>query len=187
MTLLTKVLIGALLVLAVGFGIQTWRVSAGKHDAVEAAVAPAKEQAAAAKVEEQQAGATLAARVDTVKRWLHDTVRVPVRVPEHVLHPVTPADTAAAVAALPIVQQQYESCRAQLTSLLTDCEAFHLKADRRASADSVVIVKQDALLRERPPKRYWHVGVTGGYGATLSGGQVVTGPSLTVGVTWTPF
>jgi hypothetical protein len=183
MSLLTKVLIGAVLVLAVGFGIQTWRVNAGKHDAVEAAVAPAKEQAAVAKEEEQHAGATLAARVDTVKRWLHDTVRVP----EHVLHPVTPADTASAVAALPVVQQQYEGCRAQLASLLTDCEAFHLKADRRASADSVVIVKQDALLRERPPKRYWHVGVTGGYGALLTGGGVLTGPSVVVGVTWTPF
>lgn len=185
MTLVTKGLIVALVISAVGFGVQTWRVNAGKHDAVEAAVVPAKEAAATAKVEEQAAAATLTARIDTVTRWLHDTVGRPV--PASVLHPVTRVDTVAAVAALPVVQQQYEGCRAQLTSLVTDCEAFHIKADRRAAADSLVIVKQDALLRDRPPKRYWHVGITGGYGALLNGGRVLTGPAVSAGITWTPF
>ena len=183
MTLTTKALIGALLALAVLLGVQTWRVKAAQHDTVEAAVAPAKEAAAAAKVEEQKAGVALAARVDTVKRWLHDTVRVP----EHVLHPVTPADTASAVAALPIVQTKLDSTRAACSLLVVTCEQYHASAEQRFAADANVISTQQALLRDRPPRRHWMPCVAGGYGAGLHGGMITTGPTVTVGLCWTPF
>jgi hypothetical protein len=185
MSLLTKGLIVVILALLVAVGVQTWRVSAGKHDAVEAAVAPAKEQAAASKAEERKAAATLDARIDTVTRWLtrtvHDTV------PVAALHPVTPADTAAAVAELPKVEARYQGCRLQLTEAKDDCATYKFRAEKRAVDDSLVIVKQDALLRDRPPKRSWHVGITGGYGALLNGGHVLTGPAVSAGITWTPF
>lgn len=185
MSILTKGLIAALVVLAVGFGVQTWRVNAGKHDAIEAAVAPAKEQAAISKAEERKAAAALDARIDTVTRWLtrtvHDTA------PTAALHPVTRADTMAAVAELPKVEARYQGCRVQLSAAKDDCVSYKLRAEKRFTADSNVIVKQDALLRDRPPKRYWHLGITGGYGALLTAGRVLTGPSITVGVTWTPF
>lgn len=36
-------------------------------------------------------------------------------------------------------------------------------------------------------RRHWSLGITGGYGGVRSAGRVVTGPSLTAGLTWTPF
>ena len=183
MTTLTKLLIALLVAVGLVAGVQTWRVRAAQRDAVESRVAPAKAEAAVAKQDAQAAAVTLTARIDTVTRWLRDTVRVPARA----LRPTPPADTARAVAALPVVTAQYQACRAHLLSLVTDCDARSLASERRFRADSVVIATQDAVLRERKPRRHWSLGITGGYGVTLTGDRVVTGPSITAGLTWTPF
>jgi hypothetical protein len=187
MSLLTKALIGAVLVLAVGFGIQTWRVSAGKHDAVEAAVAPAKEQAAIA-----------AAKVETVTVQLAGAERVVTRVLTQVrtdtlmLRPQSREDTATALAQLPALAAAHDSLQRSCSAFVVTCGEYRVSAENRFRADSLVIVKQDALLLDRPPKRYWHLGITAGYGTTAERDtarvwRLHTGPSLTVGGTWTPF
>jgi hypothetical protein len=190
MTMLTKALVAAVLALGVGLAVQSYRLRDAQRDAVESAIAPAKAAAAVAKTAERAAAATLAARIDTVTRWLtrtvHDTV------PTAALHPVTPADTAAAVAELPKVEARYQSCRAELVPLKDDCAAYKLRAEKRAAGDSSVIVKLEDALRDRPTRRHWTLGVTAGYGGTLARDSthayhLYTGPSLTAGLTWTLF
>jgi hypothetical protein len=190
MSALTKGLLALLVVVGVFAGVQTWRVRAAQRAGVEAAIAPAKEAAVVAKHEERQAAAALEARIDTVTRWLtrtvHDTV------PAAALHPVTPADTTAAVAELPKVEARYQSCRVQLVAAIDECAAYKLRAERRFATDSTVIAKQDVVIRDRPARRHWSLGVTVGYGATLARDstralRLYTGPSLTAGLTWTPF
>lgn len=187
MTTLTKALVALVLLFGVVAGVQTWRVTAAKRAGAAAAVAPAKAVAAQAKVEDQAAAATLAARIDTVTRYLtrtvHDTL------PAAVLHPVTPADTSAAVAALPVVQQRYESCRVQLSALLTDCEAKQATALRRFAADSGVIAAQAGVIAKGlvPPR--WSLSITAGYGGTFARDstrafRLYTGPSLTAGLSY---
>jgi hypothetical protein len=182
MTITTKILVGALLVLAALLGVQTWRVKAAQHDTVEAAVAPAKEQAVIA-----------AARVETVTVQLAGAERVVTRVLTQVrtdtlmLTPQSAQDTAVALAQLPALAEAHASLQRSCSAFVVTCGEYRVSAENRFRADSLVIVKQDALLHDRPPKRYWHVGITGGYGALLNGGRVLTGPAVSAGITWTPF
>jgi hypothetical protein len=89
-------------------------------------------------------------------------------VPTRALHPVTPADTAAAVAELPKVEARYQSCRVQLLAAVDDCAAYKLRAEKRFAGDSTVIAKLEDALRDRPPRRHWSLGITAGYGGTLA-------------------
>lgn len=180
MSALTKGLLIVVAVLALGVGVLAWQLRAAHRTTAEAAVAPAKEQAAVAKLEEQKAAATLAARIDTVTRWLTHTVHD--TVPTAALHPVTPADTAAAVAELPKVEARYQGCRAQLALTVSDCAAFRVTAEKRFAADSTVIAKQDRVIDAGLPMRRWSLGITAGYGGTVNASHVYTGPSLTAGL-----
>lgn len=183
MTILTKALLALVAALLMVVGIQTYRVHAHQNDAVEAAVAPAKEAAAQAKAQAETVMVKLADARVVVTRTIHDTVSVPA----NVLHPVTAADTTSAVAALPIVKAERDSIARSCAAYVLTCDLFRASAETRFRADSSVIAAQDALLTSRPPRRHWSLGVTGGYGAVLSAGRVLTGPSLTAGVTWSPF
>lgn len=185
MSALTKALLVLVAALALGVGVLGLQLRASHRSTAAAALAPAKEQAAASKQVEQAAAATLAARVDTVTRWLTHTVHD--TLPPAVLHPVTAADTTAAVAMLPVVQQRYEGCRAQLVPVLSDCAAYRLTAVKRAADDSTVIAKQDAVIAQGLVPRRWSIGVTLGYGGTLAADaagarRLYTGPSATVGL-----
>lgn len=187
MSLLTKGLIAALLALAAFAGVQTWRVSAAQHDATEAAVAPAKEQAAIA-----------AAKVETVTVQLAGAERIVTRVLTQVrtdtlmLRPQSAQDTATALAQLPALAEAHASLQRSCSAFVVTCGEYRVASENRFRADSLVIVKQDALLHDRPPKRYWHLGVTGGYGILAERDsarvwRIHSGPSITAGVTWTPF
>lgn len=182
MTLLTKVLIGALLALGLFGAVQTWRVRAAQHDAIEAAVAPAKAQAALARAKVETVTVHLAA----AERVVTTVIRA-VRTDTLVLHPQSRQDTATALAQLPALAAAHDSLQRSCSAFVVSCGEYRTAAERRFAADSSVITTQGALLRDRPPKRYWHLGVTGGYGATLSHGQIVTGPSVAAGITWTLF
>jgi hypothetical protein len=183
---LTKCLVVVVAVLLLIAGVLAWLLHAAHQDTAAAAIAPAKEQAAISKREERAAAATLDARIDTVTRWLtrtvHDTVATAA------LHPVTPADTASAVAELPRVEARYQSCRVALQATIDECAAYKLRAVKRAADDSTVIAKQDAVIARGLTPRRWSVGVTAGYGGTLAADQtgtrrLYTGPSATVGLT----
>jgi hypothetical protein len=181
-----KAALACLALLALGFGVQTYRLHRAEAAGSRAAIAPAKEAAVAARAAERVAAQALDARVDTVTRWLtrtvHDTV------PVALLHPTTPADTAAAVAMLPVVEARYQACRAQLVPLVESCAVYRVRTDSVLRADSVLFGRYEAALAHPAPPRRWSVGVTGGYGAVVGpGGRLEAGPAVVAGLTWRAF
>jgi hypothetical protein len=184
MNTLSKVLLGVCLVALATAGLEWRRAQDASHAADERALAPAKEAAEIAKSDVQAASAGLTARVDTVTRRLRDTLW---RTTIDTVRPVTREDTSRALAQLPVVVAKYDSLHRSCSALVVDCPAYRASAERRFRADSAVIAAQAAVLKDRPPRRSWRLGITGGYGALLSGDHVLTGPSLTAGVTWSPF
>ena len=185
MSLLTKGLLALVAVLALAVGIQTWRVHAHQNDAVEAAVAPAKAQAVSAAAKVETVTVALAAERVVVTRTIHDTTTVPA----NVLHPVTPADTASAVAALPIVKAERDSIARSCSAYVVSCDDYRHSAENRFRADAAVISTQDALLKSRPPKKNWHLGVGPGYGLCYDrrNGRVFDCANVSATLTWTPF
>jgi hypothetical protein len=181
-TLMTKLLIGAWLAVLLLLGVQTWRIKNAQHAAIEAAVAPAKEAAALAKAKVETVTVQLAGAERVVTREI-----TRVRTDTLMLRPQTRQDTATALAQLPVLAAAHDSLQRSCSAFVVSCRDYRLAAETRFRADSGVIAKQDALLKDRPPKRYWHVGITGGYGAMLNSSRVLTGPSVTAGVTWTLF
>jgi hypothetical protein len=182
---LVKGLALAVLLLAAGLALQTHRLNVAQASAARAEIPPAREAAKAAAAVVETVTVQLAARIDTVRLHLRDTVRVPAPY----LAPRTAADTAGAVAALPGVVQRYEGCRADLQALVSECTRYRAAAERRFAADSTLIAKQDVALRTPAPRSRWSLGLTLGYGATATQDstgavRVRSGPSATIGASY---
>lgn len=182
MTLTTKILVGALLVVATLLGVQTWRVKASRRDAAEAAVAPAKQQAklAAAKVE------TVTVHLAAAERVVTRTL-MQVRTDTLMLRPQTAHDTATALAEFPALAIAHDSLQRSCRAFVVSCGEYRAAAEQRFRADSGVIAVQDQLLKDRPPRRHWTPCLSVGYGGMVAGGLVRTGASVTAGLCWTPF
>lgn len=182
MSLTTKLLAALLILLALLLGVQTARVHS-KDAALRLADVSAQEavaQIARARVE--TVTVRLAAQRDTVTRVLSK-----VRVDTFVVQPETAADTAHAVAQLPTAVAQLDTVTRSCRAYVVSCDEFRSAAQQRFAADSSLILGYRATLADRPLPRRWSVGVTGGYGATLSHGTMTTGPSATAGLTWRVF
>lgn len=185
MSILTKALLVVIAVLGLAVGIQTWRVHSRQNDAVEAGVKPAKDAATVAAAQVETVTTVLAGQRDTVARLitrvLHDTI------PAAVLHPVTPEDTASAVATLPTVVAQRDSIAQRCREYVLTCDEYRARAQARFRADSLVIAAQDAVLKTRPPTRHWHLGLGPSCSAIAVSGRVVSGCGVSAGYYWTPF
>lgn len=114
-------------------------------------------------------------RVDTIRlvRWTrdYDTIRTTLRI----------TDTVQVKQFVGVADSVVSSCRRAVSSLALSC-----------AAKDTIIVRQRAIIAAQQeshpvPQRTITLGLTAGYGATLNGGRVRTGPSATVGVTWHPF
>jgi hypothetical protein len=182
MTIMTKALLALALVLALAFSVQTWRVGNARRAGVEAALAPAKEAAIIATAKVETVTVTLAAAEKVVTRVLTQ-----VRTDTLMLSPQTAQDTATALVQLPALAAAHDTLQRACTELMNNCTAYRLAAVAKFRADSAVIAKYAAIVDERPMTKHWLFGVTGGYGIMPHAGQVFTGPSLTAGITWTPF
>lgn len=182
MTLTTKGLLAVIAALALATGVLFWRMRAAQHDTVEAAVAPAKAVAAEAKAKVETLTVRLAGAERVVTKVIHD-----VRTDTLVLRPQTHEDTVRALAQLPTLAAAHDSLQRSCSTFVVTCGEYRASAENRFAADANVISTQQALLRDRPPKRHWTPCLSGGYGATLHGGLVLTGPTVNVGLCWSPF
>lgn len=118
------------------------------------------------------------ARVDTVQlaRWLtrYDTVRA--RFDVH--------DTVEVIRFAATADSTIHSCRQSVMDLLSSCQAKDtVIADLRSMVTTLRAVQP---IPSKPARRL-SLGVTAGYGATLHQGQIITGPSATVGAHWRIF
>lgn len=144
-----KAVFGLFALCLLTIAVQTWRLVGAERRVQALELAPQKQAVAVAAAKFD----TAARRVDTVSRAvlriIHDTVPVPARV----LHPTTPADTQAAVAALPVLKAERDSIVRSCNRLVVTCDELQLAAKQQHQADSIYRAGLEAALRGVAPSR----------------------------------
>jgi hypothetical protein len=188
MTIVNKLLVAVAVLFGVLLGFTYVALQHQRAATADAALESAHAAATAATLRVDTVTVRLAARIDTVKRIIHDTVSVPARA----LKPVTKADTIEAVRQLPIVTEKYAACRQQLSLLVDDCTEYKLGAQAKFRADSDVVRKMQVVIDHPPPMRRWSISLSGGYGAVAARDstnalRVYTGPAVCLCVSFRIF
>lgn len=98
------------------------------------------------------------AKASVEAKWLHDTIPVPVEVVKTII-------------------QKADSTQAACSVVVTDCvKQVGVQRALVANRDSVI-----SILKAEKPGILARCGLSGGYGATLSAGKLVAGPSVLAG------
>jgi hypothetical protein len=107
----------------------------------------------------------------TVIRWIHDTVGT---------------DSSAFVprASYDTLWTEFADLRTAAIAYRDSSRALLIRYPRLVSEQDSVIKYQRIIINTPKPRRNWGLGISGGYGATSSGGKIVTGPSVNVGISY---
>lgn len=148
MTLLTKILLGAFLVMLALLGLEQYKTTSLERQLAAAKLAPMQAAVDTAQRRVDTIRVQLAGRIDTVRRTL-----AKVRVDTFMVAPQSAQDTATAVAQLPTLVAAHDRLQRQCTALGQTCDQFRVAAAANDQAKDVFIAGlQEALTAQRPSR-----------------------------------
>lgn len=150
MSPLTKVLIGAFLVLLAALAVSSWQLTTANRRIQALGLAPAKAATVTAAARVETVTVYLAAIHDTVTRLLRDTLW---RAAIVTTPPKTHEDTVRSVVQLPIVVAAYDSLHRSCFAFVVTCDAYKAAAESRFAADSVYQMGLESALHASQPGR----------------------------------